>query len=372
MPGLCILVAVAAAQVAVWGLLAALWPRRAGKGAAPADGLPPVSVIVAARDEAANLRRFLPAVLAQDYPGEWEVLVVLDRCTDASAQVVAGLQALHPRLRLLAVDALPPGWAGKKHALHVGIRAARHDCLAFTDADCAPPAGWLSAMGRAFAGGSEVVLGASPYVAAPGLLNALVRHETLATALLYIGLARLGLPYMAVGRSLGYRKDWFLAGGGFGATADRLSGDDDLLLHRGGRRPRIGFAAGADAQVPSLPKSRWRDWWVQKRRHGSAGTAYRWPSLAILSLVHGLHLIFYLSLVVVLCLQDAAEWALATYLLRCLAQAAVMASVPWRHRGGLPWAFPLLDLMYLVYLAVLAPAAAFMEPKWNRNHGGSL
>src|SRR5213078_2401030 len=79
---------------------------------------PSVRILVPARNEAAMLPRSLPALLAQDYPGEWRVVVVDDRSTDGSAEAVSSAGA-----SLLRGAALPEGWAGKVWALQQGAAA---------------------------------------------------------------------------------------------------------------------------------------------------------------------------------------------------------------------------------------------------------
>lgn len=324
------------------------------------------SIIIAAHNEAENLQRFLPSVLRQDFLGEWEVIVALDRCTDDSAAVVADFRSRHPQLQMLEIEALPDGWTGKKYALDRAIKAAKHDIIALTDADCELPPHWLAGMVEQFDKGNDLVLGVSPYLPAPGLLNAFIRFETWMTALLYTGLAKMGLAYMGVGRSLGYRRKWFESAGGFTGIAHRVSGDDDLLVNRAARSGRVGVLTGIDHQVMSLPKRSWGDWLRQKARHGSAGSAYRLQSLLILSGIHGLHLFFYLSLiVVVLCVPAVSGWALLVYLLRTSALMGILAAVPWKFKK-LPWlAFPVLDLAYLLYLILLPLAALRKQPNWN-------
>src|SRR5579863_1697191 len=98
---------------------------------------PFVSIIVPARDEERTIRRCVTSLLDQDYDNS-EVIVVDDGSTDKTASVLADLALRHPRgqrLRVERVDALPAGWAGKPHALHIGTQAARGDWLLFTDAD---------------------------------------------------------------------------------------------------------------------------------------------------------------------------------------------------------------------------------------------
>ena len=96
---------------------------------------PRLSVIVPARDEGGTLRAAATSALAQDYP-ELELVLIDDRSTDDTGRVIAGLARAHPdRVRPLSVEALPPGWLGKSHALWLGARRATGDWLLFADAD---------------------------------------------------------------------------------------------------------------------------------------------------------------------------------------------------------------------------------------------
>lgn len=116
----------------------ALGARRIGslRDAEPvADaGAPRVSVVVAARNEARAIEHALASVLAQRYP-DLEVIVVDDRSTDATGAILDRISIGHPRLHVAHLDALPPGWLGKNHAMQRGAAAATGDWILFTDAD---------------------------------------------------------------------------------------------------------------------------------------------------------------------------------------------------------------------------------------------
>ena len=102
--------------------------------AAAGGGGPLISVIVPARNESRNIQRCVTALLAQTY-ANFEVIVLDDRSTDDTGPILARLAAADPRLRVLAGEPLPPGWAGKPHALAQGVAAARGEWLCFVDAD---------------------------------------------------------------------------------------------------------------------------------------------------------------------------------------------------------------------------------------------
>jgi len=95
---------------------------------------PRVSIIVPACNEVRTIEPALLTMLAQDYQN-LEIIVVNDRSTDGTAQVLARLQQQHPLLQTYAVSDLPPGWLGKNHALQFGADRASGDYLLFTDAD---------------------------------------------------------------------------------------------------------------------------------------------------------------------------------------------------------------------------------------------
>jgi len=99
----------------------------------PADA-PLVTVIIPARDEAANIERCLRSVLTTTWP-RLEVIVVDDHSRDATAAIAARIAAEDPRVRLVGAPGLPDGWFGKPWACRTGARAARGAVLCFIDAD---------------------------------------------------------------------------------------------------------------------------------------------------------------------------------------------------------------------------------------------
>ena len=102
--------------------------------ASPPANAPLISICVPARNEERNIRACVEAILAQDYPN-FEVIVLEDRSSDATGEILRGLAVQNDRLKVVHGAELLKGWAGKPHALFQASAAARGQWLCFVDAD---------------------------------------------------------------------------------------------------------------------------------------------------------------------------------------------------------------------------------------------
>ena len=100
----------------------------------PGVAPPRVSIVIAACNEEGGIEQALTSVLHQDYP-DYEVIVVNDRSTDRTGEILHRVSRTNPRLQLNAIQQLPPAWLGKNNALHQGAARASGEFLIFTDAD---------------------------------------------------------------------------------------------------------------------------------------------------------------------------------------------------------------------------------------------
>ena len=109
----------------------------------PAPVPQPLTAIVCARDEAANLVKNIPGVLVQDYEAPHEVIIVNDNSIDESKYLLEAFQKDYPQLQVLELKQEAKLIPGKKFPLSMGIKTARYDIVLLTDADCVPAEGWL-------------------------------------------------------------------------------------------------------------------------------------------------------------------------------------------------------------------------------------
>ncbi len=194
------------------------------------SSFPGVSVIIAAKNESLNLSEFLPSILEQDY-GNFEVIVVNDGSTDESEDVLGELEQKYKNLYKTHIPGDSKNISHKKLALTVGIKAAKHDILLFTEANSQPLSkDWIKSMVRNFDEKTEFVLGFSRFNRF-GFISGLAGFDNLLTGLKYLSRAISRRPYMGIGNNLAYKKDLFFSKKGFSKWLNLQSGEDDLFVN---------------------------------------------------------------------------------------------------------------------------------------------
>ncbi|MCU0456714.1 MAG: glycosyltransferase [Bacteroidales bacterium] len=286
--------------------------------------LEPVSVIICARNEAENLRDFLPAVCEQDYP-DFEVIVVNDCSDDDSFDILGEYLLKYPNLKVSNVNKDPKFTHNKKFAQFIGIKAAKNDLLLFTDADCRPETPrWISMMASHFREGTDFVIGYGGYIAGEGLLNKYIRYEGMMVAVQYLGMAIKGLPYMGVGRNLAYRRSLFFGRKGFGSHNHVISGDDDLFVNSNATAGNTCVEFRRESHTRSMSARSFGEWFIQKKRHLTTAPYYKPVDKFLLITEPVSRLIFYSLFVLLLSFLFLWPFLLAVFGLRLITQLTIL------------------------------------------------
>ncbi len=323
----------------------------------------PVSVIICARDEAANLARNLPGVLVQEYNTTHEIIVVNDNSTDDSKYVLEEFQKTFKNINIVPLKQEAIMIPGKKFPLSVGIKTARYEILLLTDADCMPASeSWIKTMQDGYRDGIDIVLGYGAYNKYPGLLNKLVRFETFHSALQYFSYALAGIPYMGVGRNLSYKKDLFFRNKGFSSINHILSGDDDLFINKVATATNTAIVTDREAHTLSEPQRSWGAWMKQKGRHYTTARYYKPKHKFLLGMYSALHSLFF-PLCILAAIFYSWQIALGIYALRLIVLGFVWKKTMARlNESDLwPW-FIFLDFWLFIYNFLFVPAL-WRKPK---------
>lgn len=250
---------------------------------------PDVSIIIAARNEEDEIGATLESLQNQDYPADKvEIIVVNDRSTDSTADIVTRFGQNNPHIRLVNIETVTPGISPKKQALEQGIRAARHKIIVTTDADCRHSRQWLKSLAGSFRSDIGMVAGQARFNigTSPPLWQRMQALDFQSQGIAAAGLISDGMPFNCTGASLAFRLDMFDEVGGYKGVENLISGDDELLLAKAAvSRWKIKAARGQDIIVITRPPADLNELWQQRSRWGSKGLHYKPSRKLVLSLV---------------------------------------------------------------------------------------
>jgi len=335
----------------------------------------PVSIVVCARDSYESLSKLLPALLNQDYP-DYEIVVVNDCSEDDTENYLKEIALREPKIKPVNIRQHLNFFQGKKFPLSVGIKSAKNDLLLLTDADCLPESDqWIRKMAQKYTSKTEVVLGYGPYSFHKGLLNTLIRFDTLHIALQYLSFALCKMPYMGVGRNLSYRKSTFYRNNGFISHYKIRSGDDDLFISEVANRSNTEICISREARMVSEPKTTWGEWIHQKRRHYSTGLMYKAKTKLMLGAYSCSQILFYVCLIALPFVSPAFAVAssplvypisiIGMFVLRYVSQLVIISRTAKQlgeekmHIGFVP----LYELFFILFTPILGVSSQLFRPK---------
>jgi biofilm PGA synthesis N-glycosyltransferase PgaC len=327
----------------------------------------PLSVIICSRNELNNLKNLLPKLLKQAY-AHYEIVIVNDRSDDGTYDYLQEEKKKSELLKIVHVEFTPEHIHPKKYAITLGVRAASYDLVLLTDADCEPASiHWIKSMASQFGKETNFVLGFSYYSKLKGLLNRFIRFETIQTGILYLSAAMGGSPYMGVGRNLAYRKSFFLSVKGFNKDRKVVGGDDDLLVNRHAVKINTRVSIGENSLVNSIPKQDLNEYYIQKKRHLSAGRRYKLKDKIALSLFYLSKIVFWLlaAVMLIVWIHGAVVLGFIALMLLVLLSAVYIAGKKTGAKFELMWLI-VMDLIFVFYLLIIGSAALFSKRiKWN-------
>ncbi len=312
----------------------------------------PVSVIICARNEAANLAKNLPGALVQKYSTTNEVIVVNDNSIDDGKYVLEEYQKEFKQLQIVELTQEAMFIPGKKFPLSVGIKTAKHEVLLMTDADCVPASEyWIEKMQQGYWENTEIVLGYGAFHKKKDFLNKIIRWETFHTALQYLSYAAAGMAYMGVGRNLSYKKSVFFRHKGFSSHNHVASGDDDLFINLAATKTNTQIVIDKNAFTLSEPPRTWSEWMKQKQRHYTTSRYYKAIHKFLLGLYALSHGVFY-PIFIASMILFSWKISLIVFAVRLLVQFFIFYKTMDKldERDLLPWFFVLDVWMFFYYI----------------------
>jgi hopene-associated glycosyltransferase HpnB len=339
---LCIWLYLFAAHGRFWASSPELLP------AAPAE-LPSVDIVVPARDEAGTIAPVVASLLAQDYAGRFQVVLVDDNSTDATV-ANAGVS---PRLRVIRLTSKPSGWSGKLWALEQGIADCNATLILLTDADIVHDPRHLSALVAHLTASrlsmvSEMVRLNCDSLAERALIPAFVYFFQMLYPFQQVNDARSRVAAAAGGTVL-IRRDSLTGIGGIAAIRHALI--DDVTLARAIKRVGGIYLGHSGLALSIRPYPRFIDIWNMIAR--TAFTQLRYSLWWLMATVGGLSLIWWVPPLETLFGRDLGRiFGVSAYVLA----ASTYLPTLRRYRCS-PWWSLALPLIALFYMAATVGSA---------------
>ncbi len=329
-----------------------------------------VSVVLAARNESDAIGACLRSLLQQRYGGRYQVIVADDHSTDGTDDIVIQLAERNAAVKLIRIQAIPPGWAPKKFALSEAIAQGDGDVILTTDADCVVPPTWIDGMVRYFEPQVGIVAGLVT-LDYPGIKRTLwTRLQNLELFSLFAAAAG-GMAsgiVTASGGNLAYLRETYLQVGGLRAIRGLVSGDDDLLAQRmvSATDWKMKFSIDPGTIVTTRPHTCLEDFFRQRRRWSSKAVHQQPRNLFFLLLTFLFNVFLAATLITALIGGQGATVPLLCLAVKVLSELVLLARAARRMNvlGWLP-IFPIWELVHIPYIVLMGLAGWSGDLHWK-------
>jgi len=332
------------------------------------------SIVIPARNEAANIENCIAGILAQNYPSHlFELIVIDDFSEDETANIVGSIALQYNNVRLLRLQDFTKDEnivAYKKRAIEIAIEQANHPWIVTTDADCSFTNNWLASY-DAYIQEHNCVMIAAPvsYKNTGSFLSVFQVLDFISLQGITAAAVGSGSHTLCNGANLCYSKEAFESVGKFSGIDHLPSGDDMLLMHKMKKSypEKIGYLYAQDAVVTTAPSAT-LDLFIQQR--------IRWSSKALGyqdKIIFWILLLVYLvnfSLLVYLPVNLIETGNINNWLVfigcKTLVEIPFMyASAKYFKQQKLLWWFLLMQPFHILYTVVAGWFGTFGSYKWK-------
>ena len=325
---------------------------------------PRVSVIIAARDEEEQIGACLESIAGLTYPQEQlEIIIVDDRSTDRTPEIVSSFSARHAHIRMLRIGTETEFPPGKTYAVMSAIDISGGEILMFTDADCRVPPTWVentvtyySDPSIGVVAGFTSLIGERPFEEMQALDWFVLTSVAAATT-------RLGFPVTAVGTNLSVRREAYDSVGGYRKIPFSVT-EDYALFHAvtAPGRWKARFPMDPATLVESTPCHDWKQLYDQKKRWFTGGRGMDAKSLIIFAFPYVFN--FLILLGVFFSPWWAVGLAIATKLL--VDYLLCLPAILTFRRLSLLLVYPLFEIYYYIYVLMFPLLVVFRsEITWK-------
>lgn len=245
---------------------------------------PPISVIIFAKNSELYLEKNIPFFLNQKYKN-FEILLINNASSDETDEVIERLKEKHSELKIVDVENNEAFWGNKKYATTLAIKAAKHEHLLFTEANCIPKSEfWIAEMAKTFSEQKTIILGYKKLVLGNSFTNFIIRFDHLLNTLKGFGGAKINQPYAAFGENYGFTKSEFFRVKGFVNHIKIREGRDDLFIRDAAKKKNTTYQIANESFIECETNITFKKWFSEKRNKIILQKQYKLKSRLFLNL----------------------------------------------------------------------------------------
>lgn len=334
---------------------------------------PQISLVIALRNEEANITNLLRSIYNQDYPQQnIEVILVDDHSEDLTRKLIGKYRKEN---KIDNIVLTKPTGIGKKAAITHGVKLATGKLIVTTDGDCEMPEQWLSKMVDHFVEFEPgLIIGPVVYHQEKGLLQKLFSVDFLSLVASGAGSIGAGLPLMGNGANMAFSRKAFLKIEAEMQGGEFASGDDVFLIHQMTKnfgKKSIHFLKDADAIVRTKAPQHLRQFFSQRIRWASKAKGYRTLWSIVVPLVVSF---FNLGLAAVFIGGFFETWLFAIFVLYILLKFLIdlpllFDFMTFSNKRNLKLFVLPLQIIYPFYIVLTAFVSLFFRYEWKGRSG---
>ena len=329
-----------------------------------------VTIILAARDEEANLPPFLESLLQLSYPKKrLQIILVDDRSSDHTGQIFDKMAIRHSYIQAIHIEKIDNYLSGKENAIHKAMEIATGDFIFLTDADCVLKKHWVENMLAYFDDDTGIVCGQTYLASRHGRHTLWEGVQALDWAYLLTaaaGATGLGKPSSCIGNNMALRKNVYFQIGGYPHIGFNITEDFALIQHVCNQTDwKIRFPINPETTVTSYPEAKFKDFFHQRKRWVVGGKTVRFFALFLMLASFLNHLI----LPIAFFLPDFCATAMfGFFMIFAIDFILLMRTLIPNGKLFLLTFFPFFEFFYFSYTTIFALFAFSNSVHWKNDH----
>ena len=241
---------------------------------------PPVSVIVAVRNGEDSIAQLLEMLIAQNYSGAMEFVIIDDQSSDNTKEMIERYSATDSRVKYIDSIDGDDALSFKKRALDAGIKSSSNELLLFTDADCRPNKSWIRNTIETLDHNTDYQIGMSYVLKKKTLVSRFQSIDFYFLMKAALSIASLKQPNASSGQNILYKKSVYNSVNGFSMISNCIQGDDTLFLQIVKKNTNANVSANDKGYVIGRTESNWLSFIRQRIRWaGDANIMWRFNFL---------------------------------------------------------------------------------------------